>query len=127
MIKANSKKEEISNFMVKTITARPLVSVMMTAYNRADLTSEAIESVRRQNYQNWELLVLDDASTDQTEAVVRPMAEEDPRVIYARTEKNLGITKNRNRGFLLARGQYIAVLDCDDLWLDPDKINRQVD
>lgn len=99
----------------------------MTSYNRAPLIGEAIRSVLNQNYSNWELLVLDDASADQTSEVVANFAHEDRRIVYSPAPQNLGITKNRNRGFALAKGTYIAVLDCDDLWLDKDKLAKQVE
>lgn len=112
--------------MDKNIINSPLVSIMMTSYNRADLIGTAIKSVLDQTYQNWELLILDDASTDNTAAIVASVAGSDPRVIYSLAAENLGITKNRNRGFALAKGTYIAVLDSDDLWSDANKLAKQV-
>ena len=100
---------------------------MMTSFNRADLIPDAIQSVLNQSYQNWELLILDDASTDNTAAIVEKVAGNDPSVIFSPAPQNLGITKNRNRGFALAKGTYIAVLDCDDIWSDPSKLAKQVD
>ncbi len=99
---------------------------MMATYNRANFIREAVESVRRQSYQNWELIVLDDASTDDTAAIVRSYAAHDARIIYAPTEMNLGIAKNRNRGFALMHGDFVAVLDSDDLWNNPEKLVKQV-
>ncbi len=105
----------------------PLVSIMMTTYNRAPLISEAIESVLMQTYQNWELIILDDASTDNTRDVVERWLDKDSRIIYLPSSINLGISKNRNRGFLTSLGKYIAVLDSDDYWIDPKKLTKQVD
>lgn len=102
----------------------PLVSIMMTTYNRADLITAAIESVLKQTYQNWELLILDDASRDNTSSVVQKFS--DPRIKYLPASTNLGITRNRNRGLDLARGEYVAVLDSDDLWTNPNKLKAQV-
>ncbi len=113
--------------MDKTLKQQPLVSIMMTSYNRAPLIGEAIRSVMNQSYSNWELLVLDDASTDQTAEVVANFAHEDRRIVYSPASQNLGITKNRNRGFATAKGTYIAVLDSDDLWSDKDKLAKQVE
>lgn len=113
--------------MDTNIKQTPLVSIMMTSYNRAELIPEAIESVLSQTYQNWELLILDDASTDDTATVVATVAANDPRVIFSPAAQNLGITKNRNRGFESAKGKYIAVLDCDDIWSDTSKLAKQVD
>ena len=112
--------------MDSIIKHQPLVSVMMTSYNRAPLISEAIKSVQNQTYSNWELLVLDDDSKDNTMNIVAEFARNDSRVKYAPTPSNLGITKNRNRGFALAKGTYIAVLDSDDLWSDANKLAKQV-
>lgn len=100
---------------------------MITSFNRADLIPDAIKSVLNQTYQNWELLILDDASTDNTAAVVAKVVGNDPRVIFSPATQNLGITKNRNRGFELAKGKYIAVLDSDDIWSDTSKLAKQVD
>lgn len=105
----------------------PLVSIMMVTYNRADLIVEAIESVLAQSYQNWELLILDDGSTDSTASVVGSFAERDTRIKYLPAPQNLGITRNRNRGFPFVHGEYIAVLDSDDVWCSVNKIERQVD
>ncbi len=105
----------------------PLVSIMMTTYNRAELISEAIESVLLQTYQNWEMIILDDASTDNTRDVIERWLDKDARIIYLPSSINLGISKNRNRGFLTSQGKYIAVLDSDDFWIDPKKLTRQVD
>lgn len=100
---------------------------MMTSYNRADLIGAAIESVLNQTYKNWELLILDDASSDNTAAVVSGIIGDDQRVIYSPSPSNLGIFKNRNRGFSMAKGDYIAVLDSDDLWSHKDKLTKQVE
>ena len=107
-------------------TDTPLISIMMTSYNRAEYIDEAIESVLMQTYQNWELLVLDDASTDDTVLIAQGFAEQDARVRIFPAPQNLGITGNRNRGFALARGEYIAVLDSDDVWSDSEKLTKQV-
>lgn len=112
--------------MQPPIKQQPLVTVMMTSYNRSSLLGEAIESVLNQNYSNWELLVLDDASTDNSAEVIEGFAKRDQRVVYSPASNNLGITKNRNRGFAIAKGKYIAVLDSDDLWIDTEKLAQQV-
>lgn len=112
--------------MEENVTNEPLVSIMMTAFNRAKYTDLAIKSVLAQTYQNWELLVLDDGSTDGTDKVVTRLVATDRRIKNLRSEENLGITRNRNRGFNSPVGKYVAVLDCDDLWIDPDKLKLQV-
>lgn len=105
----------------------PLVSIVMATYNRADFIDEAIVSVLNQTYSNWELLVLDDASTDNTSSIVKTYQGQDKRIKYFPAEKNQGITKNRNRAFNLAIGEYMAVLDSDDMWSANDKLEKQID
>ncbi len=94
-----------------------LVSVIMPAYNRAHLIEEAIASVQNQSYQNWELIVVDDNSTDNTAEVVAKINEKRLRLI--RRSENGGQCRARNDGLEAAKGQWLAYLDTDDLW-DPD-------
>ncbi len=110
-----------------TNTQKPLVSVNICTYNRADLLSKALESVLAQNYTNLEILVLDDHSTDDTESVVLSYTNKHNNIHYFKNSSNLGITKNRNLGLEKSSGKYIAVLDSDDYWLDENKISEQVD
>ncbi len=102
-----------------------LVSVIMPAYNSGIYIEAAIRSVIAQTIPDWELLVLDDGSTDATCAIVDALAAEDPRIRLIQSETNLGVAQARNRGFDLARGQYIALLDSDDLW-KPEKLEAQL-
>lgn len=104
----------------------PLVSVIMPAYNAQDYIEEAIRSVQAQTQQNWELLVLDDGSTDDTLAIAQRLARSDPRIRLLPNEENMGVAKTRNRGFSLSRGTYVALLDSDDVWL-PEKLERQLE
>jgi glycosyltransferase involved in cell wall biosynthesis len=104
--------------------ATPLVSVIVPTYNRADLVSRAIESVLDQTYDNFELLVVDDASTDDTETIVR--SYDDERVTYFCHQKNRRVSAARNTGIEQASGQYLAFLDDDDEWF-PTKVEQQVD
>ena len=92
----------------------PLVSVLMTAYNREQYIAEAIESVLAQTFKNFELIVVDDGSKDRTLEIARNYAK-DPRVRIYVNEKNLGDYPNRNRAAELARGRYLKYLDADDL------------
>jgi glycosyltransferase involved in cell wall biosynthesis len=93
----------------------PLVSVLMTAYNRAGYLSEAIRSVLASTVTDLELVVVDDGSTDDTVAVARDFARTDPRVRVEVNERNLGDYANRNRAAALARGRYLKYLDSDDV------------
>ncbi|MGB9667721.1 MAG: glycosyltransferase family 2 protein [Thermosulfidibacteraceae bacterium] len=103
----------------------PLVSVVIPTYNRASLLIRAIESVFSQSYKNFEIIVVDDASTDNTREVVSKFLD-DPRVVYIRNEKNMGVSASRNRGIRYGRGEFVAFLDSDDYWLR-DKLRKQVE
>lgn len=104
----------------------PKISVIICSYNRADLLPRAVASVLAQDYRDFELLVIDDASTDDTPTVMARLREVDSRLRYERQEKNQGIAKSRNHGVSLAQGEYIAMLDSDDYWSGSDKLSRQV-
>lgn len=103
----------------------PLITVVMPAYNAERYIEEAIRSVMGQTFRDWELLVVDDCSADSTCRIVEEMAREDDRVRLYRMDKNSGAAATRNHGFSLARGQYIALLDSDDLWA-PEKLEKQL-
>jgi len=103
----------------------PLVSVIMPAYNSAAFIAEAIQSVLQQTYLNWELLIIDDASADNTIEIIKTF-NSDPRIRYFQNKTNLGAGVSRNVGTKVAHGSYIAFLDADDLWL-PFKLKTQLD
>jgi glycosyltransferase involved in cell wall biosynthesis len=95
----------------------PLVSVLMTAYNRQNFIREAIESVLASTYSNFELIVVDDASTDKTLAIAKSYADKDERVKVYVNEKNLGDYPNRNKAASYSSGKYLKYLDSDDMIL----------
>ena len=99
----------------------PKVSVIITTYNRAQFLTEAIESVLNQSYQDFELIIIDDGSDDNTKEVLKPYQD---RLSYF-YQKNSGISKSRNEGLSNAQGEYIAFLDSDDLW-KRRKLEKQV-
>src|SRR5574344_189865 len=101
----------------------PLVSVIMPAHNREHSLSESIQSVINQTYQHWELLVIDDRSTDGTARVVQSLANTDERIRYLKNENKQGPAGARNWGITHANGSYISFLDSDDLWL-PHHLNE---
>ena len=101
-----------------------LVSVIMPSYNTANYIEASIESVRNQTYENWELIIVDDCSTDNTDEKVRPFLT-DGRIRYLKNEQNSGAAISRNRALREAQGKWIAFLDSDDLWL-PEKLEKQV-
>lgn len=92
-----------------------MISVIMSVFNTAKYVGEAIESVLKQTYTNFEFIIVDDASTDNSLEIIRKYESQDPRVIVITNEVNLGISKSRNRGLAIARGEYIANMDSDDI------------
>lgn len=94
----------------------PLVSIITPAYNSESYISQTIESVLKQTYNNWELLITDDGSTDKTLEIVQNYAAKDPR-IHLFSINNSGAAVARNNSIKQAKGDYIAFLDSDDLWL----------
>ena len=101
-----------------------LVSVIIPVYNRADILSRAILSVVKQTYENFELIIVDDCSTDNTGTVTR--AFKDDRIIYIRHPQNKGAAAARNTGMSKAQGELVAFLDSDDEFL-PEKLEKQVE
>src|SRR5437762_12728182 len=93
----------------------PLVSVILPAFNRGAYIAGALESVMAQTWTRWELIVVDDGSTDETAAVARQYADAHRGVIVL-TQDNRGVAAARNTGIRRARGSYIAFIDSDDLW-----------
>ena len=102
-----------------------LVSVIMPAYNAEKYIEEAISSVVSQTHENWELLILDDCSTDRTVEIAERFAGLDARIRLLRNPQNMGVAKTRNRGLDLAQGEWIALLDSDDVW-HRDKLEKQL-
>lgn len=101
-----------------------LVSIIMPSYNTGDYISKSIQSVQCQTYQNWELIIVDDCSTDNTDEIIS-LFKFDKRIKYYKNEKNSGAANSRNRALREARGKWIAFLDSDDLWL-PEKLSKQI-
>ena len=101
-----------------------LVSIIMPSWNTAEYIAESISSVINQTYQSWELIIVDDCSTDNTEKIVRSF--EDKRIIFLKNETNMGAALTRNRAIREAKGEWIAFLDSDDLW-DEKKLEKQID
>jgi glycosyltransferase involved in cell wall biosynthesis len=108
---------------------QPLVSVAMNCYNGGAYIAEAIESVLRQQVKfPYELVIGDDGSTDNSMEVAEQYAAKYPDIIHiTRTEVNLGIPGNTIRTWAECRGKYIAICDCDDVWVEPGKLQMQVD
>ncbi|MBC6445212.1 MAG: glycosyltransferase [Alphaproteobacteria bacterium GM202ARS2] len=104
----------------------PIVSVVIATYNRAHLLPHAIRSIINQTFTDWELIIIDDASSDMTEVVGRAFATIDPRIRYYRHMENMGLAVARNTSTQLALGEYIALQDDDDVSL-PNRLQKQVD
>jgi len=104
----------------------PLVSVLMTAYNRQQFIAEAIESVLASTFENWELIIVDDGSKDNTVSIARDFANKDKRIKVYINEKNLGDYPNRNRAAGYAKGEYLMYVDSDDQ-LYADSLQKAVD
>ena len=102
-----------------------LISVITPAYNAAKFIGETIDSVIEQTYLNWEMIIVDDCSTDETVTIVKQYAKTDPRIRLIQLEENSGSAIARNTAMDHAKGDYIAFLDSDDLWY-PDKLAKQL-
>jgi len=104
---------------------QPSVSILMPAHNVAPWVGAAIASVRAQQFRDWELILVNDASSDDTAACARAAAHGDPRLRLIDTALHIGAAGARNLALDAARGRYIAFLDADDTW-HPDKLHRQI-
>lgn len=100
-----------------------LVSIIMPSYNTDTYIRQSIESVINQTYENWELIIVDDCSTDNTDKVVKSIM--DDRIVYLKNKVNSGAAISRNRALREAKGRWIAFLDSDDLWMS-DKLEKQI-
>ena len=104
----------------------PLVSIITPCYNAAPFISQAIESVLAQSFGDWEMIIVDDCSSDDSLSIIQKYARIDSRIRYLRTDKPSGSpTLPRNMGIKEAKGRYIAFLDSDDIWL-PNKLSDQL-
>lgn len=103
----------------------PTVSIVMPAYNAAKTIRASVESVLAQTEADWELIVIDDGSRDDTAMILSAFAERDCRIRFYQNEKNSGASFTRNRAVELAQGRWIAFLDSDDMWR-ADKLEKQL-
>jgi len=121
----DKKKMQIVNNTATLSHQQPLISIIMPVYNVSRFISYAINSILEQSYTNWELIIIDDGSTDHTLELAQIFTLQDTRVHYIRNEKNQGQTKSMNDGITLAKGEFIARIDGDDIWVDTDKLKKQ--
>lgn len=103
------------------------VSIILPTYNGSKTIEKSIRSVIAQSFQDWELLIIDDGSTDNIKSILAPFTKEESRILYVRNEFNQGIQKSLNLGLNLAKGEYIARIDDDDEWINKDKLKKQVE
>ncbi len=112
-----SVMENITDYLIENISKiskKPLVSIIMPVYNRVNVIKNAIDSILNQNYSNWELIIVDDGSTDGTRELLETFKDNRIKVFF--NEINMGVSPSRNLGLEKAKGDYIAYLDSDDLW-----------
>lgn len=102
-----------------------LVSIITPLYNSEAFITETITSVLNQTYTNWELLLIDDCSTDNTRAIAKKFISENSNIKLLKNKTNQGAAISRNKGIMAAKGHYIAFLDADDLW-KPEKLEKQI-
>ena len=105
------------------IKQKPLISIIMPAYNSYETIQDSIQSACNQTYSRWELLVIDDCSTKDIQSIV--IKFQDKRIHYIRLTHNKGVANARNIGIAKAQGRYIAFLDSDDMW-HPEKLSMQL-
>lgn len=103
---------------------RPLFSIIMPTYNSTEFVQKAVQSVVEQTFEDWELFIVDDCSTDGTLDIVRRIASDNSKIVVEQSKTNMGPAMARNRGIELSRGRYIAFIDSDDLWR-VDKLEKQ--
>lgn len=103
-----------------------LVSIITPVYNAENFLEETILSVINQTYKNWELLMIDDCSSDQSYEVIKKYLKKDKRIKYFKNKKNSGPAVTRNNGISFSLGKYLAFLDSDDCWYE-DKLKHQID
>lgn len=108
--------------------SKPLISVILPTYNgNPTWLKETIDSVLVQSYTNFELIIINDASTNNVETQIKETVLLDSRIHYLKNDINLERSASKNRGICNSRWEYIAFIDDDDIWCDPDKLKKQVD
>lgn len=105
---------------------KPLVSIITPSFNSAKFIAETIQSVQNQTYQHWEMIIVDDCSSDETVSIIQEIANKDSRIQLIKLEKNSGTGIARSTALEKATGKFIAFLDADDLW-KPKKLDKQID
>lgn len=104
---------------------QPLVSIVTPSYNASSFIKETIQSVQSQTYKNWEMIIIDDVSKDNTCELIKEEIKKDNRIRLIELQENGGAAIARNTGINNAKAKYVAFLDSDDLWL-PEKLEKQL-
>jgi teichuronic acid biosynthesis glycosyltransferase TuaG len=102
------------------------VSIIVPAYNSEKFISDTIQSIQNQTYTNWEMIIVDDCSTDKTVEIIQEFMDNDPRIHLIKLNTNSGTGIARNTALQAVSGRYIAFVDADDLW-EPEKLSKQID
>lgn len=112
------------SIMLDSLNNTSLVSIIIPAYNAEKYIAETIDSVLAQTYSNWELIIVNDGSTDNTLSVIENYSRNDKRISFI-SKQNTGVSDTRNTGIAKAKGEYIALLDADDVWL-PKNLEKKI-
>ena len=103
---------------------KPTISVIMPVFNAGHFIDQAIASIRQQTFKDFELIIINDASTDNSEEIIKKHAQEDNRIILTENQENLGQARSRNKALDIARGQFVAIMDADDVSL-PNRLELE--
>lgn len=115
----------LGSFLIYQKTKRPTVSVVMPIYNRPDLAPRSIESILNQTMKDFEFIIVDDGSIEETKKILKEYAKKDSRIRLLHNPENKGIAYSRQRGLDAARGTYVAIMDSDD-WSVPDRLEKSL-
>ena len=127
-MRVDSSDIKIYLIIVINMKNNPLVSVILPTYNwEPERLSQSIDSVLNQTFKNFELIIINDSSTNDIEKTIIKYAKVDPRIVYLKNDKNLKLSKTLNKWIEYSKWKYIARIDDDDVWLNADKLERQVD
>ena len=105
----------------------PKITVLMPVYNGGKYLNDAIESVLNQSFSDFEFLIINDGSTDNSEGVIKKYQQQDTRIVYIKNEENIGLQKTLNKGLSFSKTDFLARMDSDDIWCDKDKLQKQFD
>ncbi len=104
----------------------PKVSIIMSVFNDENFLEQSIKSILNQSFRNWELIIIDDASSDSTPLIIEKYSKSEKRIMTFRYRENKGAPICLNKGISMSSGKYIARIDSDDLWIEPHKLYQQV-